>query len=46
VNPGRQHFLKGAEKRVMAQTDREHRSWTRNLRRKMNWIIKRKDRGF
>ena len=42
----RQYFIKGAEKRVIAKNEREHRTWKRNLRRKMGWIVRRKERGF
>jgi ribosomal protein S21 len=40
------HFVKGAERRVIAKRERDHRKWRKALRSKLGWIVRRKDRGF
>tara|TARA_B110000305_G_scaffold219696_1_gene260901 strand:+ start:374 stop:937 length:564 start_codon:yes stop_codon:yes gene_type:complete len=42
----RKHFRKGSEKRVEAKSMREYKTQKQTLRRKLGWIMSRKDRGF
>ena len=42
----RAHYVKGAEQRVIAKRERDHRKWRKAIRGKLGWIVRRKERGF
>ena len=42
----RKVFVKGSDQRVVAKRERDHRKWRKQLRSKLGWIMRRKDRGF
>jgi ribosomal protein S21 len=42
----REYYLKPSAQRRLDKKEREHRQWKREMRKKLNWIVHRKARGF